>query len=420
MRILILIDDYLPSVKSGAKMIHELGLQFIQQGNRVILLTPSAVISHPVEESEEQGIHVVRVKTERLKGVSRLRRAVGEVTLSSTLWRGAGEFLKANPCDLIIYYSPTIFFGSLVKKLKALWNCPSYLVLRDIFPRWAVEAGILRKGPPYWYFRRKELGQYEVADIIGVESPGNLAYFSGELGKKHYRVEVLHSWASANGAHSGRNDYRRQLKLENKVVFFYGGNIGVAQDVDNIVRLANSLKEHDNVFFLLVGEGSEIARLNQLIQDLRLHNIKILPAVPQEQYLAMLHEFDVGVVSLHRDLTSHNIPGKLLGYLSCGKPVLASVNPGNDVSRVLKEAAAGFCCDNGDDIGLHEAALRLANDCKLREEMGRNSLLLLETRFSDRAAADQILSHFRTSSRQATPSDGLKLSVRTAVIESKL
>jgi glycosyltransferase involved in cell wall biosynthesis len=398
---LILIDDYLPSTKSGAIMIHDLGLQFLQQGNEVILLTPSSTISAPMEVSAEQGLQIVRVRTDKLKGVSKLRRALAETTLSSTLWRRARGFLKANPCDLIVYYSPTIFFGALVRRLKSLWRCRSYLVLRDIFPKWAVEAGVLRKGLPYWYFRYKELAQYRAADIIGVESSGNLAYFSGELGDRKFTVEVLPSWASTNGNDSGKGGYRRQLGLEDRVVFFYGGNIGVAQDVDNIVRLANGLKGFDNIFFLLVGEGSEIARMNQSICDLGLRNIRILPAVPQEQYLAMLREFDVGMISLHRNLTSHNFPGKLLGYMSCGKPVLASINPGNDIRRVLEEAGAGLCFDNGEDQRLQEAAHRLANDPALRATMGRNSRLLLEARFSDRGAADQILSHFRTSSTSA-------------------
>jgi glycosyltransferase involved in cell wall biosynthesis len=395
---LILIDDYLPSTKSGAKMIHDLGLQFLRLGHAVILLTPSSAISAPVEVFEEHGLQIVRARTDKLKGVSKLRRAFAEITLSSTLWRRAGAFLKANPCDLIVYYSPTIFLGALVGRLKSIWRCPSYLVLRDIFPKWAVEAGVLRKGPAYWYFRYKELAQYRAADVIGVESSGNLAYFSGELGDWKFKVEVLSSWASANGNGQGSSGYRRQLGLDDKIVFFYGGNIGVAQDLDNMVRLADGLKEHGNIFFLLVGEGSEIARLNESIQDLGLCNIKILPAVGQEQYFAMLQEFDVGLVSLHRNLTSHNVPGKLLGYMACGKPVLASVNPGNDIRRALEEAGAGLCCDNGDDELLREAALRLANGPELREAMGINSRRLLEARFSGRAAADQILSHFLTSS----------------------
>jgi O26-antigen biosynthesis N-acetyl-L-fucosamine transferase len=394
LRILILIDDYLPSTKSGAKMMHELGLQLLRMGNQIVVLTPSPTVQKKLNVSMEGGLRVVRVKTGRLKGVSKVHRAFNEMRLSSALWRGARSFLTENRCDLIVYYSPTIFFGNVVKKLKAIWKCPSYLVLRDIFPKWAVEAGVLRKGPVYRYFRFKELAQYRAADMIGVESPGNVRYFSDELRAERLTVEVLPNWASSEEVAAVRHFHRRELGLDGKVVFFYGGNIGIAQDVDNIVRLANSLQDHPEIFFLLVGEGSEVARLNIRIAELGLGNIRILPSVPQGQYLAMLREFDVGILSLHRNLTSHNIPGKLLGYMACQKPVLASVNPTNDLCRVLNESRAGFSCENGDDTKLRTAALLLAGDSHLRETMGNNSRRLLESRFSDNVAARQILSHF--------------------------
>ena len=238
--------------------------------------------------------------------------------------------------------------------------------------------------------------QYDAADMIGVESPGNLDYFRNELPKRSYPVEVLHNWASLEEQPAMSSRFRAQHELEGKVVFFYGGNIGVAQDVDNIIRLAESLKDHSDIFFLLVGDGSESARLGRYIAEHALSNIRILGPVPQQQYLSLLSEFDVGVISLHRDLTSHNIPGKLLGYMSCAIPVLASANARTDLCRLIKEGQAGLCCHNGDDEGLRAAALLLANDSQLRREMGRNSRRLLETRFSDRAAAEQILSHFRS------------------------
>lgn len=402
MRILILIDDYFPSTKAGAKMIHDLGVEFSRQSHEVFIVTPSEATRNEVDVSTEEGLHVVRVKTGKLKGVSKVRRAWTEVRLSSMLWKRAGGFFRMNPCDLIIYYSPTIFFGDLVKKLKSLWNCPTYLVLRDIFPKWAVETGVLRKGMLYRYFRVKEMKQYRAGDIIGVESPGNLDYFSSELPDTLFRVEVLPNWASLEWPVITTRRYRQQLGLEGKVVFFYGGNIGVAQDVDNIIRLAKGLLEHRDIFFLIVGEGSEVKRLQTYITNHALPNIKILPPVPPEQYLPMLNEFDVGMISLNRNLTSHNIPGKLLGYMGCRKPVVASMNRESDLFRLLGDARAGLCCENGDDKAFRTAVLLLANDPQLRIKMGKNSRRLLEARFSDRAAANQIISHFQRQAARPT------------------
>ena len=66
------------------------------------------------------------------------------------------------------------------------------------------------------------------------------------------------------------------------MVFFYGGNIGIAQDMDNIVRLAVNLQNEPDAYFLLVGEGSEVPRLREEIASKGLMNIAIHPAVGQQ------------------------------------------------------------------------------------------------------------------------------------------
>jgi glycosyltransferase involved in cell wall biosynthesis len=86
----------------------------------------------------------------------------------------------------------------------------------------------------------------------------------------------------------------------------------------------------------------------------------------------MTAEFDVGLVTLDRRLKTHNVPGKTLSYLYWGKPVLASINPGNDLFDLLRESQAGLCLVNGQDEALAAAADRLANDPSLRAAMTMN------------------------------------------------
>ena len=111
---------------------------------------------------------------------------------------------------------------------------------RDIFPEWAVDAGILRKGLVYYFFRSKEKHQYRIADRIAVQSPANLDYFVREFHTRRYPLEVLYNWMNLRVENLPSTHYRAQLGLQGKVVFVYGGNLGVAQDVDNIVRLGET------------------------------------------------------------------------------------------------------------------------------------------------------------------------------------
>ncbi len=403
MRILLLIDDYYPSTKSGAKMMHDLGVQFLRDGHQAIVVTPSDSVPQDLSISTEDGITVARVRSGNLKYTSRTMRGLRELRLSVTIWRKAKAFLKENPCDLIVFYSPTIFFSSLVRKLKALWHCPAYLVLRDIFPQWAVDAGVIKKGLLYRYLRRKELEQYAAADVIGAEGAGDLDYFRDDPRHRSYRVEVFFNCMDTQQALVASTKYREQLGLRGKVVFFYGGNIGVAQDIDNILRLAIGLRQREEAFFLLVGSGTEVPRLQGEIGKQGLRNIRILPPLPQDEYLRCLAEFDIGIVSLHRSLRTHNTTGKLLGYLLCGKPVLASLNPGNGLARLLHEADAGIACENGDDDGLHAAAMLLITNPELRRRMAINARVLGEAKFSVATAARQIFAHFAGNAPSIAP-----------------
>jgi glycosyltransferase involved in cell wall biosynthesis len=380
---------------SSAKLIHDLATEFLRLGHEPIVVAPDESILKDTEITIGSGIKVLRVRTGKIKTASRLVRGFNEARLSNIIWEKGRRFFEENPCDLIVYYSPTIFFGSLVMRLKKHFACPSYLILRDIFPQWAVDAGVLSHGMVYKFFKLKERQNYDAADIIGVQSPANLRYFEENGLDKKYHLEVLFNWTALVEENIQPGACRERLGLQGKVVFFYGGNIGVAQDMDNIIRLAKNLRGEESAYFLLVGDGSEVPRLRADIASKGLTNIAIHNAVGQKEYLSMLSEFDVGLISLARGLRTQNFPGKMLGYMYHSMPILASVNPGNDLKEILEDQQAGLVCMNGEDELFAAHARRLVRDENYSRQLGKNSRTLLENSFSVSRAAGQILAHFR-------------------------
>jgi glycosyltransferase involved in cell wall biosynthesis len=278
-----------------------------------------------------------------------------------------------------------------VRRLKRLWDCPSYLILRDIFPQWAVDAGVMKQGLAWRFFRWVEDRQYAAADVIGVQSPANLDYFRERGWQNKYRLEVLHNWMQVGPIPKTAAETRKAWGLDGRVVFFYGGNIGIAQDVDNLVRLAENLRDTPQACLLLVGEGSEVPRLKADIERRGLTNMLVKPAVGQDEYFRLLAEFDVGLISLSRTLQTQNVPGKLLGYLHHGMPVLASINPGNDLQQLIEDRQAGLVSINGDDALFAQQAKQLVADVTLRRTMGRNGRRLLEDVFSVQQTVRQLL-----------------------------
>ena len=169
-----------------------------------------------------------------------------------------------NPHDIIIYYSPSIFFGAFVKKLKKLWNCKSYLILRDIFPQWTIDNNILKENSIITkYFRYFEKLNYDAADRIGLMSYKNKQWFDNYY--RNNKSETLHNWTKSTNLEKKFNKYRKKFNLEDKIIYFYGGNIGHAQDMMNIFRLALKMKDHKKAHFLIVGAGDEYDLLKKEI-----------------------------------------------------------------------------------------------------------------------------------------------------------
>jgi glycosyltransferase involved in cell wall biosynthesis len=393
-RILVIADSFVPTTTSTAKLVKDLVDEFGRRQIAVTVLVPSLSVERPCEVSTENGIEVVRIRIGKTKGAGKVIRGLRELSFSQRIWWRARHTLLSRSFDLIIFFSPTIFFGPLVRRLKALFGCPAYLVVRDVWTQFMLDVGELKLGLAYKYLERIERFQYSAADVIGVQSPRDLSYVNASDASARRKVEVLLNWYAAPTNSSRQTSYRQKLGLSNCVLFFFGGNFGVAQDPLNILRLAASLKREPHIRFLLVGWGSHVRELHKVIAEQELTNVILRDAIPQDEFALLLTEIDVGIVSLDRRFKINNVPGRFMAYLSAGRPVLASVNPGNDLFSILGDGKAGYCCENGHDEALREHALALASNTVLREELGRHARYLLESIFSPKRAADQVLNHF--------------------------
>jgi hypothetical protein len=81
-------------------------------------------------------------------------------------------------------------------------------------------------------------------------------------------------------------------------------------------------------------------------------------------------------------------------------PILASLNPDNDLQELLELSEAGLCSLNGEDEKFRGNALKLC-DPNLRKQIGEKARHLLERDFSVISTADKILNHVTPESRMA-------------------
>ncbi|MCU8093305.1 glycosyltransferase family 4 protein [Shewanella sp. SM20] len=399
MRIALFPDEYLPEcTRVHGKMFHELALEFIRQGHEVVVITPGK----PNQSTRLcvdffEGVEVWRFRNGQTRGVGKVFRAINETLLSVNAWLAVKSKLEERSFDACINYSPTIFFGPLMRKLKRKYGCFNYLILRDMFPQWAIDEGLISdKSPITSYFRFFEKLNYKASDTIGLMSDANVEYFN-RLHPGYKNLKVLRNWADTN-PYSSINltlNIRERFNLQNKVIYFYGGNIGHAQDMSNLLRLVCAMKEHTKAHFLFVGQGDEVELVLQEQKDKNLTNLTFIPSVSQDEYKQLLTQVDVGLFSLARSHQAHNFPGKLLGYMVQSLPILGSVNPGNDLIKFINDESSGFAYVNGEDEQLLSSAMYLLQNEPERHRIGCNAKQVLINHFSVESAVNHLLNEIQ-------------------------
>ena len=109
--------------------------------------------------------------------------------------------------------------------------------------------------------------------------------------------------------------------------------------------------------------------------------------------MSLLREVDVGLLSLKSSHKSHNIPGKIMGYLQTGTPLLGVVNHGNDLVDIVREHEVGFLAEGEDITGLEQFTRELISSASRsdRASLAKRCKELASSMFSVEAAADQII-----------------------------
>lgn len=399
MKVALIADTFPPLRTSGAVQIRDLSREFANQGHELTVILPSFEIDQHWQIEEVDSARVLRLSAPRTKDIGYVRRTIGEFLMPYAMWLN----LRRSPLiderwDGVVWYSPSIFLGPFANWLKKASGCKGYLIVRDVFPEWAVDMGLMGRGLPYRFFNAVARYQYSVADVIGVQSPGNCHYFNDwqQLGGK---LEVLQNWLAT--ADSTRCSIRlSETTLSNRKVFVYAGNMGVAQGMDIILELAQNLLVRSDVGFLMVGRGSEANRLKKEAQNRRLSNILFFDEIHPDEIPDLYAQCHIGIVSLDPRHRSHNIPGKFLTYMQSGLPVLANVNAGNDLATMICEEEVGQVCESNQIEELTNLAEMLLAQIESDAVLSDRCRNLFNRNFSAKHAVEQIVAALCSSKRE--------------------
>lgn len=391
MHILLIHQAFVAADEPGGTRHFELAHFLAERGHRVTVITSpvsymtgQARLGKRSEQTSPGGrVTILRVYTYAALHRSFVHRVFSFFSfMASSLVAG----LRVRQVDLVWGTSPPIFQGATAWALARWKQVPFLFEVRDLWPAFAIQVGVLRNRPLIRLSEWLERFLYRHADRVMVNSPGFSAHVQERGARK---IELV-----PNGADPAMFDpqadgaaYRREHGLEGKFVVLYAGAHGMSNDLGIVLQAAQQLLDRPEIALALVGDGKEKPALMARAQTLGLSNVHFLPPVPKLGMAEALAAADACLGILKPvPLYATVYPNKVFDYMAAGRPVLLAME--GVIRQLVETTGAGVYVPPGDPIALAQAIRILAADSAGRQEMGRRGRLCIETQFDRRQLAE--------------------------------
>ena len=161
--------------------------------------------------------------------------------------------------------------------------------------------------------------------------------------------------------------------LRDKKVFMYSGKMGFGHGFDEMLTVAEELKQREDIVFLFVGHGAAYADIEQRIADRGLTNALILPYQPLSMLPHSLGCADVSFITIKEQTDGLFLPSKVYDAMASGSAIVCISGGNNDVAHMMSDCGIGISVKTGSADELRAAVLKLADDEAYLRECQKNA-----------------------------------------------
>lgn len=361
----------------------------------------SAVCGQP--NYAERGVHAPTRETHNKVDVHRLwstkfargntfLRIINMVTFSASVLIFALFNFARGDQVLVVTNPPSV--APVVGLAAVLRRCKATLLVHDVYPEvLATAGGLKRTGPVYrflfWLFSRS----YALFDSVVVLGRDMKDIVSNKRSSRQGALNIITNWADIDEVipiSRENNDLRFRMKLGNKFIVQFSGNIGRTHDLEIILSAANILKQYRDIAFLFVGEGFQSELVQAQANASKAGNLHFLPRQPRNKLNAMLAASDVTIIPFIDGMYGLSVPSRMYNIMAAGVPIIAIADRKSELALTITENCAGWVLAERSPESLAKLISQLATQdgramTKLRGANGRRAA---ETKYPFEAVLD--------------------------------
>lgn len=220
---------------------------------------------------------------------------------------------------------------------------------------------------------------YKNSDKILISSKGFKESVKERIGDEN-KIQYFPNWAEDTFQDITKHSIP---SLPDGFKIMLAGNLGVSQNLENILYAALKLK-NENVRWIILGDGSKKLWMENFVKENSLQNsVFLMGKHPIETMPVFYEKADIMLLSLNNkyDDLKKVVPARLQSYMTAGKPVLGFIE--GAAADVIKEADCGYTVNPDDVDGLVDLIKnKIVQNSRQLPLLGSNGKAYFDTYFT--------------------------------------
>ena len=348
MKILLLNQVFVSPGEPGHTRHYELAQALRQKGHGMVIIASNLNYQTgiPIDpgkkatfEQDLGGLKIIRMpiySAIHQSYFSRVRSFLSFMARSSRVAMGVKGI------DLVMGTTPPLF-QALSAWWVAFWRRkPFILEVRDLWPDFAIDMGVIKNPVLIWTARVLEKFLYRRATKILVNSPAYSAIIE-KKGIAKEKIEYI-PYGTDTEFFSPKADgskVRKELGIGKEFLVVYTGALGEANDIDTVLKAASLLANEKDIKIVLFGDGKLRKELEAKSRKMKLKNLVFAGAKPKKEMPNVVAAADVCLAILQDiPMFRTTYPNKVFDYMAAGKSTILAID--GVIRRVLQEAHGGI------------------------------------------------------------------------------
>jgi colanic acid biosynthesis glycosyl transferase WcaI len=276
--------------------------------------------------------------------------------------------LRGGRVDAVIAMSPPLTMGLTGWGTHLVRRGPLVFNIQDVFPDAAVETGAITNQRVIAVARWLERVSYQRAAAVTVLSDDLQENVAAKVKQsRRAKVHVIPNFVDTEFIQPAdrMTALRRDLGIGDEPVVLYAGNVGFSQSLEMVVAAA---ADFPGATFLINGDGAARSTLEERAAGLP--NVRFSGYQPKERVPEVLATGDIHLVPLKKGLGRVSVPSKTYSILAAGRPVLAAIDPGTEVPRMLVASGGGVAVAPDDPAAFRDGLRSMLADLPAAAAMG--------------------------------------------------